>query len=142
MVIAKLYVNGANAAVYGLQKIPMGLVGGVIELSFGSDWTGLTKTAVFKGAETKDVIITGNRITIPAECVAEPGHRLKVGFYGVRDETLVIPTIWAALGTILDAADPSGDTSTDPTLPIWAQLQEQINSITAGEANLVKATVE
>ena len=129
MKIAKLHVSGARAAVYGLQKIPMGVVGAEIELSFGNDWAGLTKTAVFRGVATKDVIVTGNRITIPAACVAKPGYRLQVGLYGVRDETMVIPTIWADLGAIQDAADPSGDTSTDPALPIWAQLQDQLNAL-------------
>ena len=141
MVIAKIYVSGARATVYGLQKIPSGIVGAAIELSFGNDWDGLTKTAVFRGVVTKDVIITGNRITIPAECVAEPGHRLQVGFYGVRDETKVIPTIWADLGAILDAADPSGDTDTDPTLPIWAQILEMIENLNAGQGTSIPSRI-
>ena len=134
MVIAKLYVSGARAAVYGLQKIPSGIVGATIELSFDREWVGLTKMAVFRGVVTKDVIIIGNRITIPAECVAEPGHRLQVGFYGVRDGSLAIPTIWADLGAILDAADPHVDTSTDPALPVWAQILEMIESMNASKA--------
>ena len=129
MVIAKLYVSGTRAAVYGLQKVPSGIVGAVIELSFGNDWNGLNKTAVFRGVETKDVVITGDRVTIPAACVSAYGHRLQVGFYGVLDENLVIPTIWADLGVIQDAANPSGDTSIDPELPVWAQLQDQINDM-------------
>lgn len=129
MVMAKICVNGGTAVASGLKKIPKGVVGAVIEVTFGSDWDGLTKTAVFRGNVTRDVLDVGNIITIPAECVETAGHRLRVGFYGVADETLVIPTVWADLGTVQDAADPSGDTSTDPDLPVWAQLQRQINEI-------------
>ena len=127
IVIAKIYVDGVTANVSGLKKIPKGIVGGTIEVTFGNNWTGLAKTAVFQGAVSKDVLVVEKNITIPAECVDESGHRLKVGFYGVADETLVIPTIWAELGTIQDATDPSGDTSTDPSLPVWAQLHDQLN---------------
>ena len=134
MEIAKIYVNGTMAAVSGLKKIPKGITGATIAVTFGNDWSGLTKTAVFQGAVTKDVLDIENVITIPAECVEQSGHRLKVGFYGVASETLVIPTLWADLGTIQDAADPSGDTSTDPELPIWAQIQEQIKKLEEGQA--------
>lgn len=127
IVIAKIYVDGVTAQVSGLKKIPKGIVGGTIEVTFGNNWTDLAKTAVFQGVVSKDVLIVGKSITIPAECVVEPGYRLNVGFYGVADETLVIPTIWADLGTVQDATDPSGDTSTDPSLPVWAQLHDQIN---------------
>lgn len=129
MEIAKIYVNGVTAVTSGLKKIPKGIVGATIRVTFADRWADLAKTAVFQGVVTKDVLITGNSITIPAECVEQFGYRLRVGFYGVDGEDVVIPTIWADLGIVQDAADPSGDTSTDPSLPVWAQLQEQINSI-------------
>lgn len=129
IVIAKVYVNGSTAEASAVKKIPKGIVGAVIEVTFGSEWSGLTKTAVFQGAVTKDVLDVGKTITIPAECVDQRGHRLRVGFYGVADETLVIPTVWADLGTVQDAADPSGDTSANPDLPVWAQIQKQIDEM-------------
>ena len=129
MEIAKIYVNGVTAVTSSLKKIPKGIVGATISVTFADRWADLAKTAVFHGAVTKDVLVTGNSITIPAECVEQFGYRLRVGFYGVDGEDVAIPTIWADLGIVQDAADPSGDTSTDPSLPIWAQLQEQINSI-------------
>lgn len=133
IVIAKIYVNGVTAVASMLKKIPKGIIGATIQPTFGDDWEGLSKTAVFKGAVTKDVLIEDDTVTIPAECVAQSGHRLKVGFYGVADGTVAIPTIWADLGLIRDATDPSGDTTTDPTLPVWAQLQDQLAGITGGE---------
>ena len=129
MEIAKIYVNGVTAVTSSLKKIPKGIVGATINVTFADRWADLAKTAVFQGAVTKDVLVTGNSITIPAECVEQFGYRLRVGFYGVDGEDVAIPTIWADLGIVQDAADPSGDTSTDQSLPIWAQLQEQINSI-------------
>ena len=139
IVIAKIYVNGVTAVASMLKKIPKGIIGATIQLTFGDDWEGLSKTAVFKGAVTKDVLIEGDIVTIPAECVEMSGHRLKVGFYGVADGTLAIPTIWADLGLIRDAADPSGDTSTDPTLPVWAQLQAEVEDLQAEVEDLQEA---
>ena len=126
IVIAQIYVNGVTAVASRLKKIPKGIIGATIHVTFGSDWDGLVKTAVFQGAVTKDVLVEDKAITIPVECVDQSGRRLRVGFYGVSEDELVIPTIWTDLGMIQDAADPSGDTSTDPTLPVWAQLHEQI----------------
>ena len=68
--------------------------------------------------------------TIPAEVVAEAGGKLLVGVYGVNAEgTLVIPTLWADLGHVRYAAEPSGDESTDPALPVWAQLDERVAAL-------------
>ena len=35
-------------------------------------------------------------------------------------------TFWAEIGTVVEATDPSGDESTDPALPMWAQLASQV----------------
>jgi hypothetical protein len=42
------------------------------------------------------------------------------------ENNLVIPTLWAELGRIEYSVNPCGDDSTDPQLPVWAQLQAQI----------------
>ena len=126
IVIAQIHVDGVSAVVSKLKKVPKGIVGAAIQVTFSSEWTNLGKTAVFQGADTKDVLVNERTITIPAECVAESGYLLRVGFYGVSGDTLAIPTIWANMGTIQDATDPSGDTSTDPTLPVWGQMHGQI----------------
>ena len=123
MEIAEIYVKGVTASAYNVKKIPKGIIGATIKATFANEWHDLEQIAVFQGVVTRDVVVSGSSIPIPAECVAEAGYQLRVGFYGVADETMVIPTIWADLGMIQDAADPFGDESTVPTLPIWAQLK-------------------
>ena len=136
MEIAEIYVKGVTATAFNVKKIPKGIIGATIRVTFADDWHDMQQMAVFQGVVTKDVVVTGSSITIPAECVEEAGYQLRVGFYGVADEMLAIPTIWADLGMIQDAADPSGDESTDPTLPVWAQLQDQIERVGAVEAQI------
>lgn len=130
MVICKISVDGTRAAITELSNIPKGIIGATIEVQYSADWDGLTKTAVFAGVVTKDVLNAGSSIVIPAECVADTGHRLRVGFYGVDAQNqIAIPTLWADLGMIQNATDPSGDPSTDPALPVWAQLQKEFEEL-------------
>lgn len=70
-----------------------------------------------------------------------------MGVYGVDiANNVVIPTIWAELGMIHSAADPSGDASSDPALPVWAQIQAMIGNLddldTAVKNSLVAAVNE
>ena len=62
---------------------------------------------------------------MPWELLQSPGCRLWAGVYGTNpDGSLQIPTVWADLGVIQPGADPSGDESTEPTLPVWEQARE------------------
>ncbi len=80
------------------------------------------------------------------KCWTPSGTLVKVGIYATRGNELVIPTVYATIGVVLKGADPSGDTSTDPTLPIWAQLQAMIGDLadldTDAKDNLVVAINE
>ena len=62
------------------------------------------------------------------------------------DGNIAIPTLWENIGAILDAAAPSGDISTDPSLPVWAQIQAMIGNLdeleTTARDNLVAAVNE
>lgn len=125
-----IQVSGIKTYVIARKKIPAGIIGAQVRFEFDDTWDGLTKTAVFRGCVTKDVLIDSEVVTIPAETVARPLPELEIGVYGVNaDGTIAIPTLWAKCGRVRDATDPSGDTSTDPTLPVWAQLQSQINEL-------------
>lgn len=148
MIVAKIQVNGAIAKTVYRKVIPAGIIGAQVEFDYDEDiWHGLRKTVVFKGAVTKDVVTDANIVTIPHEVVEKPFFRLSIGVYGVdADGNIVIPTLWENIGAILDAAAPSGDISTDPSLPVWAQIQAMIGNLdeleTTARDNLVAAVNE
>ena len=123
----------AKTAIYRTApvRIPKGIVGAAVKLSFSAEWEGLTKTVIFRAGEvTKDVLNVKDAAVIPAECTQEAGALLEIGVYGVDGEnTVAIPTLWAAIGRVSEAADPSGDVTTDPQLPVYAQLQAQIDQL-------------
>ena len=121
-----------------------------VELVFSDDWSGLTKTAVFSaGRTTVDVLESawdGNKVVVPHEILADAGPIARVGVYGANADGMILPTVWVTLGKVMPAAEPSGDPGADPTLPIWAQLQNQIGDLddlqTYNKGNLVDAINE
>lgn len=131
MELARIKVSGVRATPCCLKEIPRGITGATVRLEYTDPmWDALTKTVVFWGCVTKDVVNAGEVVTVPPEVVERAGKALRVGVYGVDAEgTMIIPTLWANLGEIQGAADPSGDESTDPQLPVWAQLQAQIDDL-------------
>lgn len=131
MNIATIEVSGTYAMIGRYVTIPAGIVGATVDFRFTDDlWAGLQKTVVFRSSVTRDVLLTGTVAVIPHETVAKPGDTLYVGVYGVdTDNNLAIPTLWTGIGGIRDAADPSGDPGTDPTIPIWAQLQQDVEQL-------------
>ena len=121
-----------------------------VQFVFSPEWDGLTKTAVFSnGKTTVDVLAAnwdGDTVLVPHEVLAVPGRHARVGVYGADESSVVLPTVWVSLGKVQPGADPSGDASADPSLPIWAQLQKQIGDLddlqTYNKGNLVDAINE
>ena len=121
-----------------------------VQFVFSPEWDGLTKTAVFSnGKTTVDVLAAnwdGDTVHIPHEVLAVPGRHARVGVYGADESGVVLPTVWVSLGKVQPGADPSGDASADPSLPVWAQLQSQIGDLddlqTYNKGNLVDAINE
>lgn len=144
MIVAKIQVTGVCATAAERKLITAGIIGAQVQFDYASDpWDGLHKTVVFRGAVTKDVITDDPIVTIPAETVATPNTALRVGVYGVdADGNIAIPTLWADLGNVRDAADPSGDTSTDPTLPVWSQVQQLMTELAEKSAESASAAKE
>lgn len=121
-----------------------------VQFVFSPEWDGLTKTAVFtNGKTTVDVLAAnwdGDTVPVPHEVLAVPGRHARVGVYGADESGVVLPTVWVSLGKVQPGADPSGDASADPSLPVWAQLQKQIGDLddlkTYNKGNLVQAINE
>lgn len=127
IVVAKIKVTDATAEVLWSQDIPKGLVGGRVLIEYADDkWNELNKTVVFRGAVTRDVLSNDSEVIIPAEVLSRSGINFYVGIYGTNAEkNLGVPTFWAKVGVIRDAADPNEDPAADPSLPVWAGLLER-----------------
>lgn len=121
-----------------------------VQFVFSPEWDGLTKTAVFSnGKTTVDVLAAnwdGDTVLVPHEVLTVPGRHARVGVYGADESGVVLPTVWVSLGKVQPGADPSGDETADPSLPVWAQLQKQIGDLddlqTYNKGNLVDAINE
>ena len=148
MIIANIAVDRLTARVCSSAPIPRGIVGAQVALEFRDPiWETLGKTAVFRGAVTRDVPVTGNQVTIPWETVTRAGGKLYLGLYGTDGTgALALPTVWAELGDIVGAADPSGDLSVEATPALWEQTLALIGDPqtlkTQEKANLVGAINE
>ena len=143
----KITANGVCARAQRLEPLTSGMVGAKVAFELSPDFDGLTVTAVFtNGAVSKDVLNPGDECFIPPEVLESAGKTVKVGIYAVSGSELVIPTVYAPIGVVLPGADPSGDTSTSATLPVWAQIEAMIGSLddltTEAKNNLVAAINE
>lgn len=140
--------KGNSAICTRTERLTSGMVGLQCEFVFDGAWDGLARTAVFwAGNQKRDVLLTGDTCTVPWEVLKTAGYQLVIGVYGTNAAgTLVIPTVYAMCGGIASGADPSGDESTDPTLPVWGQMQGMIgdlgNLATSSKDNLVAAINE
>lgn len=134
--------SGADGSMVVPETLTSGMVGKEVALEFSSDWDGLSKTAVFTaGNVIRDVAGVTDTAVIPAEVLATPLEQLYVGVYGVSDDGKVTPTVRAAGPQILPGVDPSGDAGTDPDLPVWAQLQVQIDDLNEAKSSYYRPDV-
>lgn len=113
-------------------RITSGTVGLPIEFTFDEQWEGLNKTAVFRGSGiTKIVEELESATIVPWEVLKKPNTYLHVGVYGTNsDGTVVIATIWANVHGVCKGVNPDGDVSTDPTLPVWQKLLNEVGDLT------------
>lgn len=132
---ATIKVYGNQAVVRDLKPLTSGTVGAAVTFKFDDAWNGMAKTLVWHGSGVfrDDTACTG---IIPAEVLTKSGGRLRVGVYGTLGGA-VLPTVWVDLGIILRGADPSGDESTDPALPIWATLLTDVSTLQGQMADLL-----
>lgn len=148
MIIANVAVDRVTARVISCEAIPRGIVGAKVKLEFSDPaWEALSKTVVFRGAETRNTVLTGDTVTIPWETVTRAGGKLYMGVYGVGAAgKLEIPTVWTELGCIEGAASPGEESTAEPTPAFWAQISAMIGDLgtlkTETQASLVAAINE
>ena len=145
MVIGKIKVTGTRAYTAEALDIPQGIVGAEVAFDFSADWAGLTKNVVFVGAKDVEILDIQDSVYLPPEVVSTTNINVRVGVVGLdANRKLVIPTLWADLGTVKPATPV--DMGYDPTLPIWAQLMGMIGDLrsleTEDKSNLVAAVNE
>lgn len=131
MEIAKIIVKGTTGFCCMRKRIPAGLVGGTVSVVFEDpQWASITKTVIFRGAETRIAQFDGSKAIIPAETVAQPGLALFFGLWGYdTKEGLQLPLIEVRIGIVETATDPEADPGTDPSLPVWADLQNRVEDL-------------
>lgn len=134
MLVARLNVTATEIKVERIMPLTAGMVGAEVEVTFDSTWDGYSKTYIWaRGCLVKDDTTASG--VIPAEVLARCGGVLRFGVYGTK-EGHALPTLWASVGTVNVSADPSGDYSTNPTLPVWAQLNEELEKLGSEFAGL------
>ena len=113
------------------------MVGIPVTIEYDDAWEGLIKNLMCRcspwnsdSGEIRTILNVGET-TVVAHEVMQAGQYLHLGVEGFREDgTLVIPTTWARCGKIECGANTCEDPSADPELPIWNQLQAQLDQIT------------
>lgn len=122
------------------ELLTAGSVGPEIQFLFDRAWDGLTKTAVFRGCgRVVDVLLTSDQATIPPEIMARAGSRMEVGVYGTDGTgTLIIPTVWVAIGRTIPGAALSGQAAEALT----PSIAEQVLAAAGRAENIAEALEE
>lgn len=112
-----LEITGVQAAARKTGLLTAGMVGVPVSFSFSPEWEGLNLLAVFRAGEVKkDYEIVAGKSRIPGEVMMQPGAMLCIGVEGrSKNGDLVIPTVWAEVGRILEGAYAAGDPALAPT---------------------------
>lgn len=94
-----------------------------VQFKFSADWDGLDRTAVFAAGEEQVSVVLGssNTCTIPWEVLQSPRRELRAGVYGTKGGEVVLPTVWASLGTIREGCSP-GEEAQPPTPDVYGQI--------------------
>ena len=133
----KLTIIGAQAWAEVSGPLTSGMVGLPVTIEYDEAWDGLTKNLVCRcspwGSDQGEVrtILNVDQTAVVAHEVMQAGQYLHLGVEGFREDgTLVIPTTWARCEEVIHyGANVDADPSADPTLPMWNQLQAQIEQI-------------
>ena len=118
-----------------------------VRFAFSSEWRDLIKTAVFRAGETSVSVLLDSMgiCDIPWEGLEVPNRILYAGVYGTKDSEVILPTVWASLGTIQSGVEPP-EAKRVPTPSVYEKLLAEIGNLedlkTADRNSLVAAINE
>ena len=123
-----LYANKNDLTVRQRERITSGSINAYdVRFEFSPDWEHMTRRAVFRAGTAGRLLEapwTGDNISqIPWEVMTAPAVHVYAGIYGTQGETVVLPTVWADLGLVLEGAS-AGDNAKPPTPDLWQQTVE------------------
>jgi hypothetical protein len=132
MKIGILEVGLTQAKITMLAPVTEGLKGATLQICYVHPiWGTLTRRVTFRaGKIAKYVPEENGEVLIPWEVLQNHGRTLIVGVTGYSaDNTVFVPTIEIQAAEIQKGSAPGDSESTDPTLPIWAQLEDRISDL-------------
>lgn len=118
-----LHANKTKLTLLQREQLTSGSVNAYeVLFEFSPDWEGLERVAVFRAGKESQAVALGadGQCTIPWEVLTSHGRQLTAGVYGTRGGEVVLPTVWANLGVILEGAAYGGETY-PPTPELWQQ---------------------
>lgn len=132
MKIGILKIGLTEAEIEMLAPVTEGLKGATLQICYGHPvWDGLNRRVTFRaGKISKYVRDTDGEVLVPWEVLQHHGRTLIVGVTGYSvDDAVVVPTIEIQATEIQRGSTPADSESTDPTLPIWAQLESDLQKL-------------
>lgn len=124
-------ITGAQGTARKTGLLTAGMVGVPVQFSFSPEWAELNCLAVFRAGDVKkDNALIDGRSVIPAEVLQQPGQRLYLGVEGrSKQGDVVIPTVWAEVGQILDGAQAANDPALAPTPSQFERFMAQVEQV-------------
>ncbi len=135
--------DGRAARATSDEPLTTGSVGVPVVVELSEDFEGLQVTVVFDcGGRSADVPLLGQAAIVPSQLLRHEGNRLRMGAWGaLPDGTVVIPTVWADVGTVREGVEPSGIDPAQPA-PSWAAQVQEAAERAASEVSSVSERVE
>ena len=131
--MTELEVGKVSINVLQKEVFTSGAVGAfTVSFTFGPEWDGRSKTAVFKAGKIfRSVPMEkGNTVDVPWEVLENPSSELMVGVCGSNADGVVLPTVLAPLGMIARGA-ACGQQTQEPTPGVYdkilASVTEAVN---------------
>ena len=128
-----LYAEKTRLSVQKSEPVTSGSVNVYpVRFQFSPDWDGMAPTAVFRAGwkSCTAVLDLNGECVIPWEVLEKPRCRLEAGVCGVRDGNVVLPTVWADLGMVLEGAEP-GEPARPPTAGVFEQVMGELAAVRA-----------